>query len=145
MKCRSQSATRGTGQYLSFLYRSRTTTVTVMATPSGTSEKTGVAEVRLEHSDGHHHHHKEINVLPLEQEAVQDAVHIQLTWRSWVWRRTHSKGIAKPLTLLLRLAGGVHNLLRVSPPIISPFETPRILTRATAWQHKCSWWWQQAP
>ncbi|KAH8901812.1 MFS general substrate transporter [Coniochaeta sp. PMI_546] len=55
-----------------------------MATPGDKSEKTGVAEVRLEHSDHHHHHHREINVLPLEQEAVQDAVHIQLTWRSWL-------------------------------------------------------------
>ncbi|KAJ9161040.1 MFS general substrate transporter [Coniochaeta hoffmannii] len=53
-----------------------------MATPGGANEKTGVAEVRLEHPE--HHHHKEINVIPIEQEAVQDAVHIDLTWRSWL-------------------------------------------------------------
>jgi len=56
-----------------------------MATPGGANEKTGVAEVRLEHPE--HHHHKEINVIPIEQEAVQDAVHIDLTWRSWVLHR----------------------------------------------------------
>ena len=31
-----------------------------------------------------HRHFKEIDVVPLEQEAVQDAVHIDLGWRSWL-------------------------------------------------------------
>lgn len=26
------------------------------------------------------------DVVPMEDEAVQDAVHINLTWRSWVWK-----------------------------------------------------------
>lgn len=55
-----------------------------MATPG---EKTGGAEVRLEHSE--HHHHKEIHPIPIEQEAVQDAVHVQLGWRSWVCAKLH--------------------------------------------------------
>lgn len=29
-------------------------------------------------------HHKELEVVPIEEEAHQDAVHINLSWRSWV-------------------------------------------------------------
>lgn len=33
---------------------------------------------------GQHQHHKEIHVLPIDEEALEDVHHINLTWRSWV-------------------------------------------------------------
>lgn len=41
----------------------------------------------LPHSHGHDHghdHHDELDVVPLEEEAVRNAVHINLSWRSWL-------------------------------------------------------------
>jgi hypothetical protein len=31
-------------------------------------------------------HHEEKTILPLREEAQQDAIHIDLSWRSWVRR-----------------------------------------------------------
>lgn len=31
-----------------------------------------------------HPHRKELNVVPIQQEAVEDAYHVKLSWRSWV-------------------------------------------------------------
>lgn len=86
-----------------------------MATPGGANEKTGPSEVQVEQS-GHHHHHREFNVIPIEQEAVQDAVHVNLTWKSWV-RSDDATLIVKHMFTdrsLLRLAGGFPYLLWVS-------------------------------
>lgn len=43
--------------------------------------------LQVQHADhvaGHGQHHKELHVVPIEEEAVDDAYHINLTWRSWV-------------------------------------------------------------
>lgn len=40
------------------------------------------------HHHHHHHHHEELQVIPIDQEAIIDAEHIDLSWRSWV--RFHS-------------------------------------------------------
>jgi hypothetical protein len=34
-----------------------------------------------------------IEPVPIEQEAVDHAVHVKLGWRSWVWRQTPSSPI----------------------------------------------------
>jgi hypothetical protein len=37
------------------------------------------------HSHGHGHGHiDELDVVPIEEEAVSNAVHINLSWRSWL-------------------------------------------------------------
>ncbi|OAA59098.1 Major facilitator superfamily domain, general substrate transporter [Niveomyces insectorum RCEF 264] len=43
--------------------------------------------VHNEHAPQHHHHHHhvpELDIVPLEEEAVSGAVHINLSWRSWL-------------------------------------------------------------
>lgn len=37
----------------------------------------------------HAHHNKGsggMDIVPMDEEATQDVVHVHLTWRSWVWR-----------------------------------------------------------
>ena len=36
------------------------------------------------HDHHQHGHHKEFNPVPLSEEAITDAFHIDLSWRSWV-------------------------------------------------------------
>ncbi len=58
-----------------------------MATTDG--EKAGAKDVseeapsqELQHEQ--HHHFKHLEVRPIQEEAVDNAVHIDLSWRSWV-------------------------------------------------------------
>lgn len=77
---------------------------------TATDEKTGVS-VHTEHHD--HHHHRVLEPVPIEQEAVEDAVHVKLGWRSWVWRQKPfplNTG-SRLLTCLMRSAGCVYNML----------------------------------
>ena len=38
-----------------------------------------------EHAHHHHHGHAdELDIVPIEEEAVRNAVHINLSWRSWL-------------------------------------------------------------
>lgn len=66
------------------------------------------------HENVHASHHREFNVVPLSEEAVQDAVHINLSWRSWVCsinrcripvtgREMTNKEPARRVCLLLRV------------------------------------------
>lgn len=57
-------------------------------------------------------HHKELHVIPIEEEAVEDAYHIDLTWRSWVYSRVFF--FSKNTTNTLGTACRVHHLLCVS-------------------------------
>ncbi|CAK7213693.1 hypothetical protein SBRCBS47491_001892 [Sporothrix bragantina] len=43
-----------------------------------------VDTVHAEHAPHHHHHHEEADIMPIEEEAVRNAVHINLSWRSWL-------------------------------------------------------------
>lgn len=36
------------------------------------------------HVDHHYHQYREFDVVPLAEEAIQNAVHVNLTWRSWL-------------------------------------------------------------
>jgi hypothetical protein len=64
-----------------------------MATIGETAEKADALEIQADKSKPHAEHHqnehhsrhfKEINVPPIEDEAVTDAEHVKLGWRSWV-------------------------------------------------------------
>jgi hypothetical protein len=62
--------------------------------PAQVTEEQQHTAVKQEH---HGHHFKQIEVPTLEQEAVQDAVHIDLSWRSWVRRRRQNPFWTWPL------------------------------------------------
>ena len=48
-------------------------------------EVTHVAAADQHRGNPHHpHQYREFEAVPLVEEAVQDAVHIDLTWRSWL-------------------------------------------------------------
>lgn len=52
---------------------------------AGEGEKPDALQVQhADHVAGHGQHHKEMHVVPIEEEALEDAYHIDLTWRSWV-------------------------------------------------------------
>jgi hypothetical protein len=44
-------------------------------------------EAREHHQNvkiGHHHGHEELEVVPLQEEALQDSGHVRLSWRTWL-------------------------------------------------------------
>jgi hypothetical protein len=46
--------------------------------------KDSVTHIEDSHSVDHHKPHTNAHIVPIEQEAVEDAKHINLSWRSWV-------------------------------------------------------------
>ena len=62
-----------------------------------------VSETGVVHNEQaeHHRRHRENEVLPIEQEAVQDAVHIDLSWRSWVGDQNPKRCRTAPLSNLV--------------------------------------------
>lgn len=50
------------------------------------AEAPGLSNTGQSPHEYRHHHFKEIDVAPIQEEALRDAVHIELSWRSWVWK-----------------------------------------------------------
>jgi hypothetical protein len=48
-----------------------------------TKNETAETEAVVEQPHGHHNHGT-LDVVPIEQEANEDAFHVNLSWRSWV-------------------------------------------------------------
>jgi hypothetical protein len=46
--------------------------------------KDSVTHIEDSHNVNHHKPHTTAHIVPIEQEAVEDAKHINLSWRSWV-------------------------------------------------------------
>lgn len=53
---------------------------------AATRDATADVEEAIAVADGGHRHDRQegMDVIPLDQEAVEDVVHINLTWRSWL-------------------------------------------------------------
>lgn len=52
--------------------------------PSAAHVQDGHATTMVDSSHG-----RSIHVVPIEQEALEDAHHVHLSWRSWVWSFTY--------------------------------------------------------
>jgi hypothetical protein len=46
--------------------------------------KDSVTHIEDSHGVDHHKPHTNAHIVPIEQEAVEDAKHVNLSWRSWV-------------------------------------------------------------
>lgn len=63
----------------------------VVMTTSNTKMTSADDKPSLNVDEAHSHpRHKEHNVVPIQQEAVEDAYHIKLGWRSWVSENPNS-------------------------------------------------------
>jgi hypothetical protein len=48
------------------------------------------------HREHYRHHHETMRIIPIEEEAVTDAVHIDLSWRSWVRSTSPNNQLTSP-------------------------------------------------
>jgi hypothetical protein len=48
------------------------------------STKDGATHVEESHDAPHRKSHTDAHIVPIEQEAIEDARHIDLSWRSWM-------------------------------------------------------------
>jgi hypothetical protein len=48
------------------------------------STKDGATHVEESHDAPHRKSHTDAHTVPIEQEAIEDARHIDLSWRSWM-------------------------------------------------------------
>jgi hypothetical protein len=48
------------------------------------ASKDGVTHIEGSHNGRHHKAHSDAHIVPIEQEVVEDARHVDLSWRSWV-------------------------------------------------------------